>query len=164
VIPVRFVGIVDKEVDHRSPEAFLLLGVLGGEVSSSGSGMTRASDDRPRSRRRDPGSEGLDCTYNLFRRSGCESLVCAVPADRPVPGFLSGQGWLFGRSLHPLEGLPSGFLVKPASESIRFNGFYLFYLAAELVPNDGWRGSTSDVGIRAHVRTILRQISATSES
>jgi hypothetical protein len=122
--------------------------------------MTRASDDRARSRRRDPGSKGLDCTYNLFRRSGCESLVCAVPTDRPVPGFLSGQGWLFGRSLHPLDGLPFGFLAKPASEAIRFNGFYLFYLAAELVPNGGGRGTSSDVAVRAHVRTILRRIIA----
>jgi hypothetical protein len=60
-----------------------------------------------------------------------------------------------------LDGLPSGFLVKPASEAIRFNGFYLFYLAAELVPNDGCRGPASDVAIRAHVRTILRQLRAT---
>lgn len=113
------------------------------------------------------GSKGLDCTYNLFCRSGCDSLVCAVPLDRPVPGFLAGQEWLFVRSLHPSDPLPPGFSAKAASEAARFNGFYLFYLLAKLVPDpDRLRSelplqpqaallAATDAQIRAHVHTIL---------
>jgi hypothetical protein len=28
------------------------------------------------------------CTYNLFRNRQRPQLVCAVPEDRPVPGFV----------------------------------------------------------------------------
>jgi hypothetical protein len=78
-----------------------------------------------------------------------------------VPGFLSGQGWLFACSLHPVDRLPPGFRVKAACEGVRFNGFYLFHLTAEPVPDDGCRGPASDVAIRAHVRAILKQLRPT---
>jgi hypothetical protein len=32
--------------------------------------------------------------YNLFRRKLEEDLYCAVPEDRPVPGFVAGE-WEF---------------------------------------------------------------------
>lgn len=106
-------------------------------------------------------SIGLECTYNLFRRSGCDSLVCAVPIDRPVPGFLAGREWLFVRSLHPSDRMPPGFSVKAAYEAARFNGFYLFYLTAELRPDHNRSGLASDAEIRAHVRAIVERLGST---
>jgi hypothetical protein len=104
---------------------------------------------------------GLECTYNLFRRSGCDSLVCAAPIDRPVPDFLAGREWLFVRALHPSDRLPPGFSVKAVSEAARFNGFYLFYLTAELRLDHNRSGPGSDAEIRAHVRAILEQLRST---
>ena len=104
------------------------------------------------------GSQGLECTYNLFRRSGYDSLVCAVPIDRPVPGFLAGQEWLFVRSLDPFDALPRGFSAKAASEAARFNGFYLFHLTADLTLDPIRSGSRSDIEIRAHVRVMLERL------
>lgn len=57
--------------------------------------------------------------------------------------------------------MPPGFLTKAASEAVQFNGFYLFYLTAELLLEDSGRGVASDRAIRAHVRAILKQIKAT---
>nr|WP_246389424.1 hypothetical protein [Microvirga mediterraneensis] len=103
----------------------------------------------------------LDCTYNLFRRAECASLICAIPIDRPVPVFVSGQRWLFALSLHPMDCLPPGFLTKAASEAVRFNGFYLFHLTVEQWLEDSGRFPASDMEIRVHVRAILKQLRAT---
>ena len=40
-------------------------------------------------------SNGFRPAYNLFRRTRGRHLVCAVPEDYPVPGFIDGQGWAF---------------------------------------------------------------------
>jgi hypothetical protein len=64
------------------------------------------------------------CGLNLFRDPRGPALVCAVPADRPVPGFLN--TWSFVRALQPGAELPLGYDEKAAAVGIRFNGFYLF--------------------------------------
>jgi hypothetical protein len=70
----------------------------------------------------------LDRTYNLFRNKRRPDLLCAVPEDRPVPGFVIEEGWLFERPLHPSDIPPPGFHPRAASAGVRFNGFYLFHL------------------------------------
>nr|WP_246777103.1 hypothetical protein [Microvirga sp. VF16] len=69
-----------------------------------------------------------DCTYNLFRNRPRPALFCAVPEDRPVPGFLDPCSWRFERALRPLDMNPWGFDDKAAQAGVRFNGFYLFQL------------------------------------
>ena len=65
-------------------------------------------------------------TFNLFRRKRETDLVCAVPEDCPVPGFLDPSTWeYFGTLREPTTPLP-GFNRRAAEASIRFNGFYLF--------------------------------------
>lgn len=128
---------------------------VGGTLDDSG--MRRASFDRPGTQGScAPGAEKLGCSYNLFRNLRCASLVCAVPLDRPVPGFLSGHEWLFAGLLDPSDRLPSGFRVNAASQAVRRHGFHLFHLAAE--PDTGRRSCASDGEIRAHVRAILMKL------
>jgi len=63
--------------------------------------------------------------YNLFR-SKSDGLYCAVPEDRAVPGFLTGDLWEFtGKTDHPMSA-PMGFNGSAAITGVRFNGFYLF--------------------------------------
>jgi hypothetical protein len=63
-------------------------------------------------------------TYNLFR-SKLQGLFCAVPEDRTVPGFLTGELWEFSGKAHQGEA-PVGFNRSAAATGVRFNGFYLF--------------------------------------
>jgi hypothetical protein len=60
--------------------------------------------------------------YNLFRRKGSNALVCAVPEERSVPGFLTARRWKFDGHRQ----LPHGFDADAAAAAVRFNGFYLF--------------------------------------
>jgi hypothetical protein len=69
-----------------------------------------------------------DCTYNLFRSRRRPDLICAVPEDRPVPGFLDPGEWRFERTLRPLDMSPAGFENRAAQAGVRFNGFYLFQI------------------------------------
>ena len=69
-----------------------------------------------------------DCTYNLFGNRQRPDLLCAVPEDRPVPGFLVPGDWRFERALRPLDLNPPGFEERAAQAGVRFNGFYLFQL------------------------------------
>lgn len=69
-----------------------------------------------------------DYTYNLFRNRLRPALLCAVPEDRPVPGFLDPGNWRFERALRPSDMNPPGFDDKAAQAGVRFNGFYLFQL------------------------------------
>jgi hypothetical protein len=72
------------------------------------------------------GLELYDCAYNLFRNRQQPELLCAVPEDRPVPGFLRSEQWTYERPLRSLRDRPAGFDGKGASAGVRFNGFYLF--------------------------------------
>jgi hypothetical protein len=63
--------------------------------------------------------------YNLFRRRSEPDLVCAVPEDRAIPPFLSGDDWEFGGKT---SATPMGeFDMHAARASVRFNGFYLYH-------------------------------------
>jgi hypothetical protein len=64
--------------------------------------------------------------YNLFRSKGANALVCAVPEERTVPGFLTGRTWEFGGRLDGHRAIPLGFDKRAAAAAVRFNGFYLF--------------------------------------
>jgi hypothetical protein len=69
-----------------------------------------------------------DCTYNLFGNRLRPELLCAVPEDRPVPGFLDPGSWKFERALRPSDMSPPGFEERAAQAGVRFNGFYLFQI------------------------------------
>jgi hypothetical protein len=70
------------------------------------------------------------CAYNLFRNKQRPKLVCAVPEDRPVPGFIVPEAWLFERILRSQDAAPSGFHDRAAHAGVRYNGFYLFQVTA----------------------------------
>jgi hypothetical protein len=63
--------------------------------------------------------------YNLFRRQEEPHLHCAVPEDRPVPGFIGQDSWAFCGTLSERTNTPRGF-DEHAATGARFNGFYLF--------------------------------------
>jgi hypothetical protein len=64
-------------------------------------------------------------TYNLFRCKS-EGLYCAVPEDRAIPGFLTGDRWEFSGKADQEKLPPVGFNGTAAVAGVRFNGFYLF--------------------------------------
>lgn len=64
--------------------------------------------------------------YNLFRHQDKQHLVCAVPEDCTVPGFITEKGWDFARKLVEPTAAPIGFDARAAAQGVRFNGFYLF--------------------------------------
>jgi hypothetical protein len=63
--------------------------------------------------------------YNLFRREP-QNLVCAVPEDRAVPGFITAERWSFQGSLRDEASAPPGFDRQAARVGVRLNGFHLF--------------------------------------
>jgi hypothetical protein len=67
-----------------------------------------------------------ECTYHLFRNRQRPQLICAVAADRPLPGFLLPEHWLREGSLGPSDITPPGFHERATAAGIRLNGFYLF--------------------------------------
>ena len=72
--------------------------------------------------------QASDCAYNLFRNKQRPEILCAVPEDRPVPGFLDPGQWRFERALRPSDMSPAGFEERAARAGVRFNGYYLFQL------------------------------------
>ena len=65
-------------------------------------------------------------SYNLFRSRSESGLYCAVPEDRAVPGFLTGDLWEFSGKADRQGSAPLGFNGAAATAGVRFNGFYLF--------------------------------------
>jgi hypothetical protein len=63
--------------------------------------------------------------FNLFR-SKADGLFCAVPEDRAVPRFLTGDLWEFSGKADQQSGVPTGFNRAAAVTGVRFNGFYIF--------------------------------------
>jgi hypothetical protein len=74
--------------------------------------------------------DARDCTYNLFRNKRRPAILCAVPEDHPVPGFLDPEQWAFECVLRPWDARPPGFYDRAANAGVRFNGFYLFQVTA----------------------------------
>jgi hypothetical protein len=70
-------------------------------------------------------------TYNLFRHRDNQDLVCAVPEDCAVPGFIAGRVWDFDRKLTEPATVPMGFNTRAATNGVRLNGFYLFQSLGE---------------------------------
>jgi hypothetical protein len=66
---------------------------------------------------------GSNCAYTLFRSRRRPDIFCAVPDDRPVPGFL--ESWTFDGVAWP-PACPSGFNERAARVGVRYNGFYVF--------------------------------------
>jgi len=64
--------------------------------------------------------------YNLFRHRDERCLICAVPEDCTVPGFIAGEAWDFDRTLTEAADAPMGFDATVAANGVRVNGFYLF--------------------------------------
>ena len=64
--------------------------------------------------------------YNLFRHREKQDLVCAVPEDCAVPGFIAEETWDFDSKLTEPAAAPMGFNASAAAVSARYNGFYLF--------------------------------------
>jgi PAS fold len=76
-------------------------------------------------------SAAFELRYNLFRRKGHPDLCCAVPEDRPVPSFVTGERWDFGGTW---DGAipPPGLNPSAAELGVRLNGFHLFQIAGPL--------------------------------
>ena len=72
------------------------------------------------------GSTNNRATFNLFRRKREADLLCAVPEDCPVPGFLNAGTWEFLGTVREPTTVLSPFNRRAAEASVRFNGFYLF--------------------------------------
>jgi hypothetical protein len=64
--------------------------------------------------------------FNLFRRIDGPELICAVPDNRAVPGFITNEGWTFVERVEAGEELPRGFDAHASDSVIAWNGFYLF--------------------------------------
>jgi hypothetical protein len=96
-------------------------------------------------------------TYNLFYRKGLAELVCAVPADLPVPAFISGATWVFGGKLEDADGDPLAFNREAADASVRYNGFYLFQLTTALevsYPIEQDRAKAAEFEVPAPQKTL----------
>jgi hypothetical protein len=72
--------------------------------------------------------------YNLFRNRAGSALVCAVPEECSVPGFLTAPDWEFGGRVEPERRVPVGFDPRAAATGVYFNGFYLFEEFSRLPP------------------------------
>jgi len=64
-------------------------------------------------------------TFNLFQHKDEPGLYCAVPEDRPVPAFLTGDEWGYADTMDAKA--LSGFDATVASASAKASGFYLFH-------------------------------------
>ena len=72
------------------------------------------------------GSNNHRTAFNLFRRKREPDLLCAVPQDCPVPGFVEASAWAFVGTVREPTTVLSGFNRRAAEASVRVNGFYLF--------------------------------------
>jgi hypothetical protein len=68
----------------------------------------------------------IEVTYNLFRQGRDPAVVCAVPNDKPVPGFIRGPAWVFDTTIALDSDPADGFDPRLAQTATNANGFYLF--------------------------------------
>ena len=64
--------------------------------------------------------------YNLFRHKLAPALLCAVPQDCPVPGFIEGSTWAFASTVSVRTPAPAGLDWEIAAASVRRSGFCMF--------------------------------------
>jgi hypothetical protein len=96
---------------------------------------------RVRATARSRAAEGV---YNLFRNKARPEIMCAVPEDRCVPGFITDHDWEYNRKLNAPSDLPPGFNERGARSGVRYNGFYLFQLTdGEAGPGAEQRADTA---------------------
>ena len=69
----------------------------------------------------------LHTDYNTFRLKHEPTLRCAVPAGRPLPGFLRGAGWEWNASLRTGQPAPEGFRAPVAAYVSDLSGFYFYH-------------------------------------
>src|SRR5215213_4296533 len=72
------------------------------------------------------GSEKYWPAYNLFRHKLMPDLLCAVPQDCPVPGFIEGSAWAFAGTVSVRALAPAGLDWEIAAASVRRSGFCMF--------------------------------------
>ena len=83
---------------------------------------------RPKMKQRDPSRRSQDkppCSYNLFSPQTTPNLYCAVPHDRPVPGFIASPDWEFRGTAD--ESALGPCRARAAASGVRLNGFFLFF-------------------------------------
>jgi hypothetical protein len=102
------------------------------------------------------------CCYNLFRNINRPELLCAVPLDKPAPGFIQNDRWVFQATLYPSDPQPPGFRPHAAQNGTRLNGFYLFQVtsregSSELAAVHGSLTS-NERALREHVIAVLRKV------
>ena len=72
------------------------------------------------------GSEKSWPVYNLFRHKLTPNLLCAVPQDCPVPGFIEGSTWAFAGTISERTLASAGLDWEIAAKSVRRCGFCMF--------------------------------------
>ncbi|GEP07332.1 hypothetical protein [Methylobacterium oxalidis] len=73
--------------------------------------------------------------YNLFRHSEKDELICAIPEDAPVLGFVRAPRWIFAGRIDTARSNPPPFDRSAAQESIKYNGYYLFQMVSSTMPS-----------------------------
>ena len=64
--------------------------------------------------------------FNLFRHKLTPDLLCAVPEDYPVPGFLNASTWSFAGAVGEAAYALAELNWNAAMAGVRLSGFYLF--------------------------------------
>lgn len=95
-----------------------------------------AAVDRSQDRTGPAGHSELLLAFNLFRRRFAADIVCAVPEDRRVPGFIRGDDWYFAGKIEPRGRRIPGFDLSAARESSARLGFYLFQTWGDIVSDE----------------------------
>src|SRR3954447_15674348 len=72
------------------------------------------------------GSNNHRTAFNLFRRKREPDLLCAVPQDCPVPGFVEASAWAFAGMVSERTPAPAGLDWELAAASVRRSGFWMF--------------------------------------
>jgi hypothetical protein len=79
----------------------------------------------------DRASAAFKLRYNLFRHKEQPDLCCAVPEDRPVPSFVTGERWDFRGTWEDAIS-PPGWNPTAAELCVCLNGFHAFEIARPL--------------------------------
>ena len=103
-----------------------------------------------------------DCSYSLFENVDRPELLCAVPLDRPVPGFIQQEQWVFQGTLHPSDPQPPGFRSHAAQSGTRLNGFYLFQVTSHERSSERRIAhepvTSHERALREHIIAVLHKI------